>query len=129
MIALDTNALIRLVIEHPTEQAEAVHALLMRSEVFIPLTVTLEAEWALRSRYAFAKAEVLDALDEVAALPQVTVEHAPRVTAALAWARGGMDFADALHLAASEGCEALATFDRKLAQRADQLNAGKVELL
>jgi predicted nucleic acid-binding protein len=33
-----------------------------------------------------------------------------------------MDFADALHLARSEGCGALVSFDQKLAQLAEQLN-------
>ena len=36
--------------------------------------------------------------------------------------RQGMDFADALHLARSEGCGALISFDRHLALLAGQLN-------
>jgi len=42
--------------------------------------------------------------------------------AALEWHRQGMDFADALHLARSEGCGALISFDRQLALVAGQLN-------
>ena len=34
----------------------------------------------------------------------------------------GLDFADALHLARSEGCDALISFDRPLVQLAAQLN-------
>jgi predicted nucleic acid-binding protein len=38
------------------------------------------------------------------------------------WHRQGMDFADALHLARSEGCGALISFDRHLVLLAGQLN-------
>ena len=41
---------------------------------------------------------------------------------ALEWHRQGMDFADALHLARSEGCGALISFDRRLVLLAGQLN-------
>ena len=40
-----------------------------------------------------------------------------------------MDFADALHLAAADDCEAFATFDRKLAVAARKAKAGKVKAL
>ena len=40
----------------------------------------------------------------------------------LEWQRQGMDFADALHLARSEGCSAMISFDRHLALIAGQLN-------
>ena len=129
MIAIDTNALLRLVLEHPTHQAEAVHDLLTREKVFLPLTVILEAEWALRKVYEFKKSEVVSALREVVALPQVTTEQEHRVEAAFTWAEGGLDFPDALHLASSEHCEVLATFDKRFARRAERMNAGAVRLL
>jgi predicted nucleic acid-binding protein len=47
--------------------------------------------------------------------------------AALAWAEGGMDFADALHLASGHRGEAFATFDACLVNKARALEAGRVE--
>jgi predicted nucleic acid-binding protein len=44
------------------------------------------------------------------------------VAAALKWADGGMDFADALHLAAAPDCEAFVTFDQKMAKASEGLN-------
>ena len=36
--------------------------------------------------------------------------------------RGGLDFADALHLAKAEGCEAFASFEQRLAAAANGLS-------
>jgi predicted nucleic acid-binding protein len=47
--------------------------------------------------------------------------------AALAWAEGGMDFADALHLASARQRAAFATFDARLVNKARALEAGRVE--
>ena len=55
-------------------------------------------------------------------LPQVNVEDWQRIDQALAWHCQGLDFADALHLAASDHCQALISFDHKgFARRAQRL--------
>lgn len=41
------------------------------------------------------------------------VEDAGFVAQALNWAETGMDFADALHLATTTGCEGFLTFDKR----------------
>jgi predicted nucleic-acid-binding protein len=46
------------------------------------------------------------------------LEDAVRVEAALTLAAGGMDFADALHLAGAEGCDAFITFDQRMVKSA-----------
>ena len=53
--------------------------------------------------------------DPFAGLPRVTLENPILAAKALDWMRSGMDFADALHLAAAVGCEAFITFDRQFA--------------
>ena len=55
-------------------------------------------------------------------LPRDAVINAFEGLLALEWHRQGMDFAVALHLARSEGCGALISFDRQLAMAAGQLN-------
>lgn len=51
-------------------------------------------------------------------LSNVSVEDMSSVSRALEWHASGLDFADALHLAASEGARRLATFDQDFARRA-----------
>jgi predicted nucleic-acid-binding protein len=46
------------------------------------------------------------------------MEESARLAQALDWMSGGMDFADALHLAKAQGCSAFLSFDRKLVKAA-----------
>ena len=83
--------------------------------MFIPKTVVLELEWVLR--YVADQPE-----SKVIALPGITVEDRDEIEAALSHCRNGIDFADALHLAASSACSELLTFDdRGYARRAKKL--------
>ena len=49
---------------------------------------------------------------------RVMLEDAALIAGALDWTVGGKDFADALHLAKAEGCDAMMTFDRRFARAA-----------
>ena len=56
-------------------------------------------------------------------LPNVIIEDDVSLQTAIIGCRAGLEFADALHLAASKQCDAFVTFDdRKFARRALQLN-------
>ncbi len=66
--------------------------------------------------------KVIDCLAHLVALPGVTVEDRDEIEAALNYCRKGIDFADALHLAASRSCSELLTFDdRGYARREGKL--------
>jgi predicted nucleic acid-binding protein len=66
--------------------------------------------------------KVIECLAHLIALPGITVEARDEIEAALGHCRNGIDFADALHLAASEACSELLTFDeRGYARRARKL--------
>ncbi|MEI9964431.1 MAG: hypothetical protein WDM92_06725 [Caulobacteraceae bacterium] len=67
--------------------------------------------------------EVAAALANFAGLPRVTLENAELASMALAWTEAGLDFADAIHLAAAQACESFVTFDRTLQRRATALGA------
>ena len=54
-------------------------------------------------------------------LERIVVQEPRRLDTALAWAIGGMAFADAYHLAGAEDCEAFVTFDRNLIKSATAL--------
>lgn len=129
MLAVDTNVLVRFITRDDAAQAVIARDLIAKNAIFLPKTVLLETEWVLRSLYRFPAIAIAGAIRAFVGLPNVQPEQ-PAVTAqALDWFTQGMDFADALHLASAEDCEAFATFDRKLARAARKVGAGKVKAL
>lgn len=118
MRAIDTNVLVRALVRDDAAQAVRAEALLSEHRIFVPVTVMLELEWVLRSRYSFAPKRIAQALEGVVALANVIVGERAAVLAAAARVAQGWDFADALHHALSEGCDDFATLDAGLARRA-----------
>lgn len=118
MRAIDTNIVIRLLTADDAAQAEAARHAIADHDIFIGMTVMLEAEWVLRGGYGFKPAEIARAMRGLAGLPRLQVEEPAALAAALNWMEAGMDFADAVHLARSAHCSDFLTFDRKLAKRA-----------
>lgn len=117
MIALDTNALARLLIVDDPRQSAAVAKLVERERVLILRTVLLECEWVLRSRFGLERARIAAFFANLADTANVVMEDDPQVRAALESYHSGMDFADAMHLAAAQE-HTLHTFDAKLARGA-----------
>jgi predicted nucleic-acid-binding protein len=122
VIAVDTNVLVRVVTNDDPVQSPRAARLFVEEDVFVSRTVLLEVAWVLRGAYDLPPATIHDAFERLMSVPSVTVEDAPSVARALAWFAGGMDFADALHLASSAASvTALHTFDKALARRARKL--------
>ena len=113
MRAIDTDLVVRYLTGDDPRQAQAARTVIGQGPVFVPRTVMLEVEWVLRGVYGMPPARIVPALRAFAGLPGVVVEDAPTVARAMGWAEAGMDFADALHLAAAAGCESFLTFDRR----------------
>ena len=129
MLAIDKTLIIRyLTGDHPAQSARA-KELIDAEPVFVCLTVLLETEWVLRSVYGYGTAQIARALRGFAGLPQVTIEDPTLAAQALDWLEGGMDFANALHLAKAAGCSGFVTFDRGLVRSANQLGAVPVRRL
>ena len=124
MIALDTNVLARYLLGDDPVQSRAARALLedAGAEYFIPVTVTLELAWVLRSMNA-PRAQVVAALRELLSLPNVRPQLAEAVFQALRWAESGLEVADALHLALSAKAARFLSFDRDLAKRVARAGA------
>jgi len=95
-------------------------------DVFVCTTVLLETEWVLRRGYQFSGDQIIAALSAFAGLPRVTLEDPAVAAKALEWMRGGMDFADALHLSKADGCEAFVSFDQRFAAVANALSEVRV---
>ena len=125
MIALDTNVLARFYIAEIETEARKQHALAKRimakPSLFVARSVVLELEWVMRGGYGYSREEVAAVLQHLAGLPNVANENWEMVMDAIAGYRAGLDFADALHLAAAGACEALVSFDAKFAKSAAKL--------
>ena len=121
MNAIDTNVIARYLTGDDPEQYRRATAVIEGSDVFVPTTVLLEAFWLLNKLYRLKKADALDRLTAFAGLPTVTLEAPDLAASALDWAKAGLDFADALHLAAAQDCEAFVSFDRDLLGQAAKL--------
>jgi|SRR5579863_7137092 len=129
MLAVDTNVVVRfLVRDHAVQSARAAELIELET-VWVSRTVLLETEWVLRRLYGHSPQTVAASLRNFLGLVSVVPENPTIVFQALQWLEGGMDFADALHLAASGTAGRFATFDRKLANSAKRLSAGTVLLL
>lgn len=118
MIAVDTNVLVRLLTRDHEEQYRKAFALVAANEIFVPESVILETEWVLRYAYEFPPTAIHDALAKTLGLANVKTARPGVVAQAIDLARDGLDFADALHLAASQECGQFATFDAAFVKRA-----------
>ena len=118
MRAIDTNVLVRALVLDDAAQAARAQELLREHEVFVPVTVILELEWVLRSRYGHSAAVISQTIEKILSLENVVVGEQAAVLAAAAKLAQGWDFADALHHALSEGCDDFVTFDAGLVKQA-----------
>jgi predicted nucleic-acid-binding protein len=122
--SLDTNVLVRLVVRDDEAQTALVARLLdrhvRRSEsLWVAATVMLELEWVLRSRYKFAKAEVIRTLSALLTTMELVFESEGALEQSLAsYEEGVADFGEYLHLALAQYGLALPfwTFDAKAAK-------------
>ena len=118
---VDTNVVVRYLTGDDPGQAARARAVIDAGDVFVSTTVLLESEWVLRSVYGLSRTEVAAALRAFAGLPGLSVESPAVLSEALDHAERGMDFADALHLAAAARCEALLTFDLRFIEQAGEV--------
>ena len=125
MKALDTNVLARFFIDdaddpQASRQRPAATAA-MAGRAFVSVTVVLELEWVMRGFYQLPPKEVAGVLRALASIAHIALEDRDAVLAAVDAFDKGMDFADALHLARSARASGFATFDKRLAKRANSL--------
>lgn len=120
MIAVDTNLLVRYAVKDDQAQTAAATIFLREHACFIHITVLLELVWVLASPsgYRLSREVVLERVRHILGLPTIEVEDSARVAKALEWHERGIDFVDALHLAASDDMEGFATLDRRLVSAA-----------
>ena len=123
MIAVDTNVLVRYLVEDDARQAEIARAFFEErldpaNPGCISILVVVEAAWVLRRNYGAKPADVRRVIADLLAAAQLRVDAPEIVRAAIAVE--GDDLADAIiHLSGrAAGCAATVTFDREFARRA-----------
>jgi predicted nucleic-acid-binding protein len=127
MPSLDTNVLVRWLVEDDRKQTARVQTLFEsarkgRFVLFVPSTVTLELEWVLRSRYQFEKSTVLTAFNALLEAQEIEFQDEAALERALDQYRSGAaEFADCLHSGLSRAADRapLLTFDAKAARLAN----------
>ena len=82
MLAIDTNIVIRFLTRDHEVLARRVFEIVSNHDVFVPVTVIPEAEWALRDAYEMPRAEVIRELRRICGLERVTVSAAEVVAQA-----------------------------------------------
>ena len=126
MAALDTNVLIRYLVQDDERQLAAASRLVRRcveanEALFVPISVALELEWVLRSNFKFSKAEIIETLSGLLASDELIFESEGAMELALrCYTDGNADYSDCMHaaLATIAGHAPLWTFDRS-ASRVD----------
>lgn len=123
MIALDTNVLVRFLVQDDPDQARvAVEVIDQLSDAvpgFVSREVLVELVWVLERAYRLGRPEIAGALDGLLASTELTIEGADEVGPALERYRNdGFGFADLMIAAAARraGASELVTFDRKAAR-------------
>ncbi len=120
MIAIDTNVLVRLLVNDDAAQAGKVRRLFdaMAAEdasIWISDTVLVEVVWTLARAYARPREDLVSVLRALAVNATVALESEAAVRAAIETFEGGpADFADCLlaEKARLAGCDRLVTFDK-----------------
>lgn len=126
MIGIDTNVLVRLIVNDDERQSQAVEDFIRESAssgkpCYVSSIVLVETVWVLETAYGFRRAQLADAMTYVLEVEQFEFDSPVDVSAALEeFRRGSVEFADCLlaRTNASAGCEHTVTFDRKAAKLA-----------
>jgi predicted nucleic-acid-binding protein len=125
MIGLDTNVLVRYIIQDDVKQSplanRLIESLSAESQGFIPIVVIVELVWVLSDCYALQRDQLTEVLQRILRTRELLVERAEIVWGALRLFHGAtIEFADCIIATSSSAanCERTMTFDRGAAKKA-----------
>lgn len=126
MIGLDTNILVRFLVQDDPEQSARARALIEKAidsetPCFVSEVVLCEMVWVLERSYKTRRFDIGRILGHLLRARHLTFTSLERLFAALeSYHTGNGDFADYLiqEHSRAEGCEAIATFDGDLLKEA-----------
>jgi predicted nucleic-acid-binding protein len=123
MIGLDTNVLVRYIMQDDPKQAKLATKLIesLDEELtgFISLVSVVELSWVLESAFELSRRQIVEAFQNLMSVDAFKIERVAVVAGAVrAYAEGKADFADYLIERSSvfAGCERTMTFDREAAK-------------
>lgn len=123
MIGLDTNVLVRFLVQDDEVQAAAAEGVMDRltpaEPGFISIVALAKLSWVLKSAYRVPTAEILPIVEGFLSAEEIRVQQADVVRKAVGVARAeSVGFADALIgcLGEAEACTTTVTFDRVAAK-------------
>jgi predicted nucleic-acid-binding protein len=125
MIGLDTNVLVRYIMQDDAKQSPKASALIESLDAdhpgFISLVSVVELYWVLTSCYDLTGPQVKSALEALLRAKQIVIDRSDQVLRALrVFDAGKADFADCLieRTASGAGCTETRTFDAGAAKHA-----------
>jgi len=123
VIALDTNVLVRFLVQDEPLQAQLATKLIDQltedAQGFVSREVLIELVWVLERAYRLGRAEIAVALDGLLSATELDIEGSDELAPALELYRNdGFGFADLMIAAAARrsGASELLTFDRQAAR-------------
>ncbi len=123
MIGLDTNVLVRYIMQDDVKQArlatKQIESLTVDEPGFVGLVAMVELTWVLSSAYELDRKQITAAMETLLRTIEIKVENADIVWQAVRrYAGNNADFADCLieRSAAAKGCSRTMTFDRGAAK-------------
>lgn len=124
MIALDTNVVVRYLVQDDPRQSAVATRLLEKSlhadnRGFISLIALCEIAWVLEDCYQADRKEIHKVIEALLGTKQLEVESAERAWRALrAWDASTADFSDAIigQVAQAHGAGRIVTFDKSAAR-------------
>lgn len=117
MVYLDTNVVVRFLVNDDKVQAQAAKTLIDDHDVSVLWTVLLEVAWVLQSGYKVKPVDAAEALLAFLGLPKVHCENVQSMVVATDLVRNGMDLPDAIHLVQVAEDSQMASFDKKFLER------------
>ncbi|PCJ23170.1 MAG: VapC toxin family PIN domain ribonuclease [SAR86 cluster bacterium] len=118
MIGLDTNVLVRYIMQDDPKQAakatKLVESLTPTEPGFVTLVTVVELFWVLSSAFELSRGQIVEAFDGLVRAKQLVVEQREQVVRALrAYGASSADFPDCLieRTATAAGCAKVMTFD------------------
>ena len=123
MIGLDTNVLVRFLVQDDADQARRAAACIARlteaEPGYVAREVVLELVWVLSKAYQYNRAQITSALQGLMAAVEIEVEDSAVVGAVVElYANRGYDFADLMirQVGLVRGAQQMVTFDEQAAQ-------------
>lgn len=118
MIGLDTNVLVRYIMQDDTRQSpkatRLIESLTVDEPGFVAIVSVVELGWVLSSSYGLSREQLEQAFEALLRTKEIVIDRADQVLKALrVFKATSADFADCLieRAAASAGCDRTMTFD------------------